>query len=50
VSEVRSALRLGEVLLEYLVTPDRVLVFAVSRYGLQVIESPISEADLTARV
>jgi CHAT domain-containing protein/tetratricopeptide (TPR) repeat protein len=50
VSEVRSALRPGEVLLEYMVTPGRVLAFAVTRTELKVVESAVTEADLTARV
>ena len=37
--EVRDALGSGEVLLEYLLTTDRVLIFAVNRSGLTVIQS-----------
>jgi CHAT domain-containing protein len=48
--EVRRALRPGEVLLEYLVTPDRVLIFALTPASLEVLESPIAESDLAARV
>jgi CHAT domain-containing protein/tetratricopeptide (TPR) repeat protein len=48
--EVRRALRPGEVLLEYLVTPNRVLIFALTPASLEVLESPIGEADLAGRV
>ena len=48
--QVRRALRPGEVLLEYLVIPDRVLIFALTPASLRVIESPIAQSDLAARV
>jgi CHAT domain-containing protein len=50
VAEVRRALRPGEVLLQYLVTPNRVLIFALTPASLKVLESPIAESDLAGRV
>jgi len=47
---VRDALRTEEVLLEYAALRDRLLVFAVTHDGVQVVESPVSEEELTTRV
>jgi CHAT domain-containing protein len=48
--EVRNALRESEVLLEYLVTPDRLLVFVVTRTETRFVEAPVTADDLFARV
>jgi CHAT domain-containing protein/tetratricopeptide (TPR) repeat protein len=48
--DIRRALRPGEVLLEYLVTPDRVLIFALTPTSLRVLSSPIAASDLAGRV
>ena len=48
--DVRRSLHPGEVLLEYLVTADRVVIFALTPASIGVLESPIAESDLAARV
>jgi CHAT domain-containing protein len=49
--EVRDALEPGQLLVEYLVTPqDRVLIFVVSHSAIQVLESAVSAQNLTSRV
>jgi CHAT domain-containing protein/tetratricopeptide (TPR) repeat protein len=48
--EVRSALVAGEVLLEYLVTDRRVLLFAVTRDGIRTFASDASLEELSRRV
>lgn len=40
----------GELLLQYLVTPGRLLVFAMRRGGLAVLEVPVPEEQLANRV
>jgi CHAT domain-containing protein/Tfp pilus assembly protein PilF len=47
---VREALEPGEVLLEYLITPDRLLIFVVSAEGVRIAESTISAKNLASRV
>jgi CHAT domain-containing protein len=47
--EVRAALEPDEVLLEYLLTPDRLLVFVVTASGLRTLQSEIDGATLTQR-
>jgi CHAT domain-containing protein/tetratricopeptide (TPR) repeat protein len=49
-ADVRAALRPGEALLEYLVTPTRVVVFVVTPTNVRVAQSPISADDLSTRV
>ncbi|HEX6432811.1 MAG TPA: tetratricopeptide repeat protein, partial [Gemmatimonadales bacterium] len=48
--EIQTALGSDEALLEYFVTPDRVLIFVLTRSSLRVLESSIGEQDLLARV
>ena len=50
VADVRDALRPDEALLEYLVTPARLLVFVVTPQGVRVVKTPISAEELSARV
>jgi CHAT domain-containing protein len=50
VSAVQSALDPGEVLLEYLVTPDRLRLFVVTPMRIHSLESSISAADVASRV
>lgn len=45
-----AALASDEALLQYLVTHDRVLIFVLTSSTLRVLESPIAESDLVARV
>jgi CHAT domain-containing protein/Tfp pilus assembly protein PilF len=47
---VREALEPGEVLLEYLITPERLLIFVVSAEGVRIAESTISAKNLASRV
>ena len=47
---VRRVLEPGEVLVEYLVTPERVIIFAVTRDDVRAVESPISDGNLMSRV
>jgi CHAT domain-containing protein/tetratricopeptide (TPR) repeat protein len=49
-SQVREALRPNEVLLEYLVTPTRLVVFVITRAGVRVVETPSGAEDLLTRV
>jgi CHAT domain-containing protein len=49
-NDIQNALGSDEALLEYLVTSDRVLIFALTRSSLRVLESPVAEPDLLARV
>jgi len=49
-SQVRDALRPGEVLLEYLVTPDRLIVFVMTPSGVRVVETALRAEDLLTRV
>jgi CHAT domain-containing protein len=50
VSEVRRALRPGEALLEYLVTPRRLILFVVTRERVSQLTADISRDALTDRV
>lgn len=49
-SRVRRALAPDEVLLEYLVLPDRLLLFAVDDESVVAFERPISRSDLATEV
>ena len=49
-SDVRAALRPAEALLEYLVTPTRVIVFVVTPSGVRVAQTPLGAEDLSTRV
>ena len=49
-TDVQAALLPGEALLDYLVTPDRLIVFVVTRDDVRLAESPISAEDLSAKV
>jgi CHAT domain-containing protein/tetratricopeptide (TPR) repeat protein len=49
-SRVRAALGTHEALLEYLVTPRRVIVFVVTPTGVRVAQTALSADDLSARV
>jgi len=48
--EVRSALETGEVLLDYLITPDTILVFVVARDTVRVVGSAMKADGFTSRV
>jgi CHAT domain-containing protein len=48
--EVQGALAPDELLLEYLVTPDRLLIFAVTQNGLRALHSDLGSGDLFERV
>lgn len=48
--EIRASLRDDEILIEYLVAPDRLLTFVVSRERAWTFEAEISDEDLTRRV
>lgn len=48
--QVRFALAPGEVLIEYLVTPQALLLFAIRREGIQSLDYAIPHADLESRV
>ena len=48
--EVRNALRPGEALLEYLVTPKRLIVFVVTPSSVRVVKTTTGAQDLAARV
>ena len=50
IAEVRDALRPDEVLLEYLVTPSRLIVFVVTPSGVRVVTTAVGEEDLATRV
>lgn len=50
VSEVRSALRPGEALVEYLVTPRRLIIFVVTRERVSQLPVDVSRDALTDRV
>jgi len=50
VARVPTLLRPDEVLLEYLVTSERVLIFVVTSGGVNIVESPADAATLAARV
>ena len=47
---VREALEPGEVLLEYLITPERLLIFIVSADAVRIAESTIPAKNLASRV
>ena len=47
--QLRAALEQDEVLVEYLLTPDRLFLFVVRRGGLQVLQSGLDAAALTQR-
>ena len=49
-SDVRSALRPGEALLEYLVAPTRVIVFVVTPAEVRVALTPLGADDLSTRI
>jgi CHAT domain-containing protein len=48
--DVQSVLGAGEVLVEYLVTPDRTIAFVVRRGRVDHVEIPLSDSVLSARV
>ncbi len=50
VHDVRLALLPGEVLLEYLVTADRVFIFTVASDGVRLFETPIDREHIEGRV
>ena len=50
VGSIRESLVAGEVLLEYLATPDRLVIFAVTRDGVRALERPLDVERLGARV
>lgn len=50
VADLRSVLGPGEALLDYLVTRDRLIVFVVTRAGLNVVQHAIASGVLTQRV
>jgi tetratricopeptide (TPR) repeat protein len=50
VAEVRHALLPDEALLEYLVTPTRLIVFVVAPSGVQVVTTALAAEDLATRV
>jgi CHAT domain-containing protein/tetratricopeptide (TPR) repeat protein len=50
IADVRYGLSRDEALLEYLVTPARLLVFVVTRQGVRVVKAPITAEELSARV
>jgi CHAT domain-containing protein len=49
-SEVRASLLPGEVLLEYLVAADRVMIFVVTTDTVRMFVSPVSVENLASRV
>ncbi|HEY8852300.1 MAG TPA: CHAT domain-containing protein [Gemmatimonadaceae bacterium] len=49
-SEVRAALGSHEALIEYLVTPTRVIAFVVTPTGVRVGQTPLGADDLSTRV
>lgn len=49
-SQIRDALRPGEAILEYLVTPARLIVFVITPSGVRVVETPLGADDLLTRV
>jgi CHAT domain-containing protein len=49
-AEIRAGLSQDEVLLEYLVTQDRLHLFAVSAAGVRHIDTPVQRTQLEARV
>jgi CHAT domain-containing protein len=48
--DVRSSLRSGEALLDYLVTPERLIVFVVTPTKLTVVQHALRQTVLTQRV
>ncbi len=48
--EIQAALRPGQLLLEYLVTPERLVIFIVTPADLFIAESDVSSANLFSRV
>jgi CHAT domain-containing protein/tetratricopeptide (TPR) repeat protein len=49
-AEVAAVLAPGELLVQYLVTPERLLIFAVDAAGLHTLESALPAAELESRV
>jgi CHAT domain-containing protein len=49
-AEIRDELRPGEALLEYLVTPSRLLVFVVTPSAVRVVHTALGADDLLTRV
>jgi CHAT domain-containing protein len=49
-AEVRAALRPDEALLEYFLSSERLVVFAVTRAGMRVVQSGLTPDALTQRV
>lgn len=49
-SQIRGALNSGEALLQYLVTPARLVVFVLTRTDVRVVEAPVRSEDLVSRV
>jgi CHAT domain-containing protein len=50
VPDIQASLAPGEVVLEYLMTPERLIILAMSRQELRAYQVPESEASLAARV
>lgn len=50
VSDIKAGLRPTEVLLDYLVTEDQLIVFVLRSTGINVVRQPLYSAALTARV
>ncbi len=48
--DVRASLRPGEALVDYLVTPDRVIIFVVTPGKLTVVQRSLQQSVLTQRV
>jgi CHAT domain-containing protein len=49
-AEVRRALRPGEALIEYLVTPTRLIAFVVSPSSVRAVQASVTAQDLAAHV
>jgi CHAT domain-containing protein len=49
-SEIRAGLAREEAVIEYLVTPRRVVIFVLTRDLVRVVDSPVDIADLARRV
>ena len=49
-ADVRSALGVDEVLLEYLITPERLLTFVVTRNAVRVLDTAVTGEAIASRV
>ena len=47
---IHESLRPGEALIEYLVTPARLITFIVSARGVRALEAPVTEEALSSRI